>query len=111
MSNVLRRLAYPAACVWFFCLLVMHAARAETSDLARLPDGTQFTFWEKPLSFTTTYYVDGGSPASDDHGPGTHDRPFRSISRAAEILQPGERVVIAAGVYRECVRPARGGSG
>ena len=26
------------------------------------------------------------------------------------MLQPGERVVIAAGIYRECVRPARGGA-
>ena len=31
--------------------------------------------------------------------------------RAAEVLQPGERVIIGEGVYRECVRPARGGTG
>src|SRR6185436_9173589 len=48
---------------------------------------------------------------SDDNGPGTRARPFRTIGKAAEVLQPGERVVIAAGIYRECVRPARGGSG
>src|SRR5690242_16374810 len=87
------------------------AAGAAAPRSARLPDGTQFTFWEKPTRFSRTYYVDGSSPASDDRGPGTRDRPFRSIGRAAEVLQPGERVVIAAGVYRECVRPARGGSG
>ncbi len=33
------------------------------------------------------------------------------ISNAAEVLRPGERVIIASGTYRECVRPARGGSG
>jgi hypothetical protein len=27
------------------------------------------------------------------------------------VLQPGERVVVAAGVYRERIKPARGGSG
>ena len=114
MSNVIRLLAYAPACVWVFCLFVMPmmpVARAETPGDARLPDGTPFTFWEKPLSFTRTYYVDGGSPGADDSGPGTRDRPFRSIGRAAEVLQPGERVVIAAGIYRECIRPARGGSG
>ena len=68
-------------------------------------------FWEQPLTFSKTYYVDGSSPRSDDRGPGTLERPFRTIGKAAEVLQPGERVVIAAGTYRECVRPARGGTG
>jgi len=78
---------------------------------SRLPDGTEFTFWEQPLTFSRTYYVDGGSPKSDDRGPGTRERPFRTISKAAGVLQPGERVLIASGTYRECVSPARGGSG
>jgi hypothetical protein len=77
----------------------------------RLPDGTDFVFWERPLTFSKTYYVDGSAPNSSDDGPGTRAEPFRTISKAAEILQPGERVVIASGVYRECVRPARGGTG
>jgi hypothetical protein len=78
---------------------------------SRLPDGTEFARWEQPLTFSKTYYVDNGSAAADDAGPGDRARPFRTISRAAQVLQPGERVVIAAGTYRECVRPARGGSG
>ncbi len=76
-----------------------------------LPDGSEFPMWEKPLHFTKTYYVDGQARNADDNGPGTQERPFRTIGRAAQVLQPGERVVIAEGVYRECVRPARGGSG
>jgi hypothetical protein len=111
VPNVIRLLAYAPASVWVFCLLVIPIARAETPGDVRLPDGTQFTFWEKPLSFSKTYYVDGSSPGGDDAGPGTRDRPFRTIGKAAEVLQPGERVVIAAGTYRECIRPARGGSG
>ena len=111
MLNVIRLFACAPASVWVFCLLVIPFARAETPGDARLPDGSQFTFWEKPLRFSRTYYVDGGSPGADDRGPGTHDRPFRTIGRAAEVLEPGERVVIATGIYRECVRPPRGGSG
>ncbi len=76
-----------------------------------LPDGSEFVFWEQPLKFSKTYYVDGTSSQADDNGPGDQARPFRTIGKAAEVLQPGERVVIAAGVYRECVRPARGGTG
>ena len=77
---------------------------------SRLPDGTDFPRWEQPLTFTKTYYVDNQSSQADDYGPGTQARPFRTINMAAQVLQPGERVVIASGTYRECVRPARGGS-
>ena len=78
---------------------------------SRLPDGTEYVSWEQPLKFTKTYYVDNNSAKADDNGPGTSARPFRTINKAAQVLQPGERVVIASGTYRECVRPLRGGTG
>jgi hypothetical protein len=84
--------------------------RGAASD-SRLPDGSAFVRWEQPLTFSKTYYVDNNSAAADDNGPGDRARPFRTIDKAAQLLQPGERVVIAAGTYRECVRPARGGTG
>lgn len=77
---------------------------------ARLPDGSAFQRWEQPLRFTRTYHVNNGTPNADDHRPGDEAHPFRTIGKAAELLQPGERVVIAAGTYRECIRPARGGT-
>ena len=39
------------------------------------------------------------------------ERPFRTIDAAAQVLRPGERVLIAEGVYRQSIRPARGGTG
>jgi Right handed beta helix region len=96
---------------WTICVLWCALGRVAAASDARLPDGTEFVFWEQVPTFSKTYHVDGGSLRSDDKGPGTRERPFRTIGKAAEVLQPGERVVIAAGVYRECVRPARGGSG
>jgi hypothetical protein len=78
---------------------------------SRLPDGSEFVSWEQPLRFSKSYYVDNISPKASDDGPGTRERPFRTINAAARILQPGERVVIASGTYRECVRPVRGGTG
>ena len=59
----------------------------------------------------TTFFVDGASPAASDAGPGTADRPWRTIARAArrDALRPGDAVVIREGVYRESVRPASGG--
>lgn len=77
---------------------------------SRLPDGTEYVSWEQPLTFSKTYYVDNNSSSADDNGPGTKTLPFRTINKAAQVLQPGERVVIASGTYRECVRPVRGGT-
>lgn len=82
------------------------AALAES----RLPDGTEYASWEQPLKFSKTYFVDNNSAHADDNGPGIRSRPFLTINKAAQVLQPGERVVIASGTYRECVRPARGGT-
>jgi hypothetical protein len=87
------------------------AVRENGAIDSRLPDGSEFPRWEQPLSFSKTYYVDNGSPNASDDGPGDQARPFRTIGKAAALLQPGERVIIAAGIYRECVRPARGGTG
>ena len=96
----------------FFCALVLILASAAAfADSSRLPDGTEFPMWEKPLHFTKTYYVDCNAKNADDNGPGTQDHPFRTINHAAQVLQPGERVVIASGTYREAIHPARGGTG
>ena len=85
------------------------AAQPNSSE-SRLPNGSEFPRWEQPLKFTKTYYVDNQSSHADDSGPGSKARPFRTINRAAQVLRPGERVVIAAGTYRECIRPVRGGA-
>jgi hypothetical protein len=76
-----------------------------------MPEGTAFPFWEDVTEYSKVYHVAQAHPEASDDGPGTEDRPFVTISRAARDLQPGEKVVVHAGVYRECVRPARGGTG
>ena len=96
--------------VSYLALILFIAPIAAFADNSRLPDGTEFPRWEKPLHFAKTYYVDGNAENAEDDGPGTKDRPFRTINHAAQILQAGERVVIAAGVYREAIRPAKGGT-
>ena len=44
-----------------------------------------------------------------DRAGGTAAAPFRTISRAAAIAQPGDTVRVHAGTYREWVDPACGG--
>lgn len=91
-----------------FALVFVSAVFADSSHM---PDGTEFPMWEKPLNFAKTYYVDCNAKNADDNGPGAKDHPFKTINHAAQVLQPGQRVVIESGVYREEIRPARGGTG
>jgi hypothetical protein len=105
------------------CLLVILLAAAGLAGMASapapekagtgvlLPDGTAFVSWERPLSPTRTYYVDNRDPRASDANPGTAELPFLTVNKAAQVLEPGERVVIREGVYRERVDPARGGTG
>ncbi len=61
-----------------------------------------------PLAgWSATFYV---SPDGVDTGPGTASRPWKTVSRAAAMLQPGDTVLVAAGTYRERVEPRRSGS-
>jgi hypothetical protein len=75
------------------------------------PGGGEFRTWDPSTQWTRTYYVDGESPAASDQNAGDAEHPFRTINHAAQILEPGQRVIVRPGVYRECVRPVRGGDG
>ncbi|MBQ4264331.1 MAG: right-handed parallel beta-helix repeat-containing protein [Clostridia bacterium] len=53
------------------------------------------------------YYVNHLAPREGD---GSKARPFRSISEAASLALPGDEVIVAPGIYRECVSPKNGGT-
>ncbi len=77
---------------------------------ALLPDGRMFEFWEKETVWTREFHVSASDPAASDENDGSAARPFRTIGRAAEAAEPGTRVLIHGGLYRECVKPVRGGT-
>ena len=76
---------------------------------AIMPDGSGFHFWEKETAWQWELFVSADDPAASDGNDGSEAAPFRTIGRAAEEAGPGTRIRIHAGLYRECVRPARGG--
>lgn len=78
---------------------------------ACLPNGYEFAFWEKEQKYEREYHVDCKHPSASDENDGNREKPFRTINAAAAIATPGTRIWIHGGVYRECVRPARGGDG
>ena len=77
----------------------------------RLPSGERFAFWEQEQTYTRDYHVNPSHPDADDGNDGSADHPLKTIQAAADRVLPGERVLIHGGVYRECVRPRRGGEG
>lgn len=48
-----------------------------------------------------TYYVAQRSTQADDSGPGTEERPWKTIGKGAETARPGDAVLVLDGVYRE----------
>ncbi len=72
-----------------------------TSAASVLPDGKEFVFWEKEPVFEREYHVDGRNKLASDENDGSAERPFRTINRAAEIAEPGTRIIVA-GEIRRC---------
>ncbi len=87
------------------------AAPAAAPEKVALPDGTFFPFWDDQTVYRKTYHVDGRNSQARDDNPGTAQKPFKTMGRAAQIVEPGEKVIVHEGVYRECVSPPRGGNG
>ena len=55
---------------------------------------------------TTEYHV---SINGNDSDSGTKAQPFRTISMAAKLAQPGDVITVGEGTYRERINPPRGG--
>ena len=104
-----------AACVLLFFGLATAWGAGEGDGLKSLepkvflPDGREFKTWRPALTFSRTLYVNGSAANASDDNPGTKGRPFKTINRAARVAVAGQRVLVASGVYREWVRPRRGG--
>ena len=57
--------------------------------------------------FAAEYHV---APAGRDDADGSDARPFHTIGRASQQLQPGDSCILHSGTYREVLRAARSGT-
>ncbi|MBC7327801.1 right-handed parallel beta-helix repeat-containing protein [bacterium] len=55
------------------------------------------------------YYVDNQNPQASDDNPGTLQLPFKTIDKAAQVVEPGDIVIVKPGIYREHIKLARSG--
>jgi len=81
-------LLFVGLCVWTLPIASIHCAHGATSSSQR------------------DYHVAG---RGDDAADGSASHPLRTISAAARLAQPGDTITVHAGVYREQIRPPRGG--
>lgn len=54
-----------------------------------------------PPLVAATYEVAQRHPQASDDGPGTRERPWQTLAKAAASVGPGDTVLIRGGVYRE----------
>jgi len=59
--------------------------------------------------FGTVYFVDNQSSQASDANPGTVQFPFKTINKAAQIVEPGDTVIVKPGLYREHIRLSKSG--
>ncbi|MBD3421354.1 MAG: hypothetical protein GF398_14655 [Chitinivibrionales bacterium] len=64
----------------------------------------------RPAAQAQTYHLAIEHPQAADTNPGDKNKPWKSISKAAETMRAGDSVIIYGGEYRECVRPVCGGT-
>ena len=53
--------------------------------------------------FAVEYQVDRNNLAASDENPGTAEKSFRHVQRAADKVQPGDTITIHGGTYRESI--------
>ena len=53
----------------------------------------------EPVSAALALHILYVSPTGSDANPGTRERPFRSLGRAAKATRPGSKVLVAPGEY------------
>jgi parallel beta-helix repeat protein len=61
-------------------------------------------------AWAATYCVDGNNPQARDTNAGTEAQPWKTISKATDLLQPGDTLLVKAGTYRESVILTKSGT-
>jgi hypothetical protein len=77
--------------------LIPATAQAAVVDLCGVPS-SEAGAGEAPAN-GPRYYVDQNNPAASDSNPGTEALPWLTLKKAAAAAQPGDTILVKAGVY------------
>ncbi|MFC1634847.1 LamG-like jellyroll fold domain-containing protein [Planctomycetota bacterium] len=89
---------------YYWCVDEFDGIVTHEGDIWSFTTMTTDAFW------AAAYYVDGGKRSASDSNPGTEARPWKTIGRGVQSLQPGDTLLIKAGIYRETVNLHRSGT-
>jgi hypothetical protein len=67
-----------------------------------------FVFFLSSLVFSATYYV--SDSRGSDENPGTEEKPFKTIQKAADLMVAGDNCLIDDGIYRETITLKKSGT-
>ena len=81
------------------------------TDATATTNWEDYPVWQDATVYSSTLFVAQGNPAASDTNAGTEAAPLRTIQAALERVQPGQRILVRAGIYREQLTPRRGGNG
>ena len=82
------------------CYTLDTGVMAMTFGKTRIAFALAATIFQAVPSVAATLYV---SRTGEDSNPGTISLPLRSISKAAQEAQPGSKVIVQGGLYKEVV--------
>ncbi len=68
------------------------------SSIARASSVVSVLLFGQVAQAATTYYV---ATSGDDENPGTSTAPFKTIQRGADVVEPGDTVLVRPGVYAD----------
>ena len=77
-----------------------HEHRSPARRLAALTLLSLSALWLAP-ALAADRFVAPDEKSASDSGPGTAEAPYKTIAHAMSQLQPGDKLTIAAGTYRE----------
>ncbi len=86
-----------------------HTSKDLTNPIKKLLFQLFFSFFIVSVGFgqTHTYYISG---SGNDNNTGSIENPFKTIQKAAGIMNAGDSCLIRGGTYRETIIPARSGA-
>jgi hypothetical protein len=80
-------------------LAILSSSLTSTGIIAN--EGNTDPYYTGNMAIPNHYEVAQNNPKATDDGPGTAGLPWKTISKAAESVNPGDEVIIHEGVYRE----------
>jgi len=92
-------------------ILLFNVVSVSTQNKQSNFDWNNYKTWKNETSYTKTYIVNQKHPYASDTNKGSFNAPLKTINRAAQLVQKGERILIYSGVYRETIFPKYGGAG